>query len=204
MIVIINTGIGNFKSVQNMLSRTGVKATLSSDIDEINSAEKLIMPGIGAFDKGMQALQDHGLVDVLHRRVMLEKTKILGICLGMQMLGSSSEEGKLPGLSFINGVVRKFSSSAQDGAIKVPHMGWNYAASSTQAKLFQGYDGIPRFYFTHSYHFDCADKTDVAAFTRHGIDFVSAVERGNVFGVQFHPEKSHRFGFHLLKRFVEC
>ncbi|EKE00961.1 MAG: Imidazole glycerol phosphate synthase, glutamine amidotransferase subunit [uncultured bacterium] len=201
MIVIINTGIGNFKSIQNMLSRIGKKSILSNNAREIENADKLILPGVGSFDKGMQALQDYHLVDVIKDMAKSQNVKLLGICLGMQMLAESSEEGALPGLGIIKGNVRRFA----DNFFKIPHMGWNYVIPTEESILFRGYDSVPRFYFTHSYWFDCDDYANILAKTSYEHDFVSAIRSGNnIYGVQFHPEKSHRFGFQLLKNFASC
>ncbi len=204
MIVIINTGIGNFKSIQNMLSRLGEKSILSNQITDIQNASKLILPGVGAFDKGMQALQDHNLVEVICDKVERQATKFLGICLGMQLLAESSEEGVLPGLGIIKGHVQKFDFLQNTKNLKIPHMGWNYVIPLKDSCLFQKYEGYPKFYFTHSYRFQCHDKSDIIANTPYGDDFTSAIQRGNIYGVQFHPEKSHRFGLQLLKNFLSC
>lgn len=204
MILIINTGIGNFKSIKNMLSRVGMQSILSHDVQEIQKADKIILPGIGSFDKGMQALKSYGLCSLIKDKARDDKTKILGICLGMQMLGESSEEGSLPGLGIIKGCVRKFNFPVNKNNLKIPHMGWNYAVSIKENILFSQLGHAPRFYFTHSYWFDCEDKNTLAK-TVYGHEFSSAVHSNdNIFGVQFHPEKSHRFGFQLLKNFATC
>ncbi len=204
MIVIINTGIGNFKSIQNMLRRIGEKSIISNNIDKIKKANKIILPGVGSFDRGMQALEKHNLIDTIREKAKSEQTKILGICLGMQMLADSSEEGSLPGLGLIKGHVKKFNFDNVLKAQKIPHIGWNYVIPSQNTPLFVGYEATPRFYFTHSYYFSCEAPNSSIAITPYGTDFCSAVQKGNVYGVQFHPEKSHRFGFQLLKNFVSC
>ena len=204
MIVIINTGTGNFKSVQNMLSKLGVQSKLSESKEDILSAEKLILPGIGSFDSGMTALHRAGAVDAILEAALTHKTKILGICLGMQMLGTTSEEGKEKGLNLIPGHIKKFSFSGMLSPPKIPHMGWNYAVPRDGADLFLNYDDVPRFYFTHSYHFECDDDASIAAQTEYGITFTSAVQSGNIYGAQFHPEKSHRYGLNLLRNFIAC
>lgn len=201
MIVIINTGIGNFKSIQNMLSRIGKESILSNNVGEIGNAKKIILPGVGSFDTGMQALVDYDLTHIIKTKAQSNDTKILGICLGMQMLAESSEEGNLLGLGLIKGKVRNFT----DKTLKIPHMGWNYVIPNKGSFLFDGYDTTPRFYFTHSYWLDCENDTNILAKTPYGNEFISAVRSGdNVYGVQFHPEKSHRFGFQLLKNFATC
>lgn len=201
MIVIVNTGIGNFKSIQNMLLRIGVKSIISACSDKIMSASKLILPGIGSFDTGMSELNKNNLVDVIKYKVLNEDTNILGICLGMQMLGDGSEEGSLNGLGLIRGKVKKFNFTEEFPKNKIPHMGWNYVSPKKGADLFHEFDSVPRFYFTHSYYFDCQDDNNVIGSTSYGIVFDSAIQKKNIYGVQFHPEKSHRFGMQLLKNF---
>lgn len=187
-----------------MLTRLGVKSRLTDSKNDLDAAQKIILPGIGSYDRGMEALHKHGFVDTIKAKGSDPNVKILGICLGMQMLGNSSEEGKLDGLSLIKGKVKKFEFSKVFPSPKIPHMGWNYAISQSGARLFEGFDEVPRFYFTHSYHFECDNSEDVAAYTPYGFNFTCAIQKGNIYGVQFHPEKSHRFGLHLLKNFVEC
>lgn len=205
MITIINTGIGNFKSIQHMLTRIGENSILSKNPKDIEVADKLILPGIGSFDVGMQSLKDSNLIDVIKNTIACPTVKVLGICLGMQMLADSSEEGILPGLGIIKGHVRKFNFLADCENLKIPHMGWNYAVSRKKSILFSGYDTTPRFYFTHSYWLECDDESNVLSKTPYGGDFTSAVERDNrIYGVQFHPEKSHCFGLQLLRNFVSC
>lgn len=204
MIIIVNTGTGNFKSVQNMLAKLGHSSKISNDKEDILSAERLILPGIGSFDAGINALHRADIFDALRQAAVEQKTKILGICLGMQMLGTESEEGCEKGLNLIPGKVRKFSFGDLKAPPKIPHMGWNYAVARNGAKLFSNYEEIPRFYFTHSFYYECADKESIAAETDYGVTFTSSVQAGNIYGVQFHPEKSHRYGFNLLRNFVEC
>ena len=202
MIAIINYKTGNLESVQNMLKRIGAAASITSDIDAIDAAEKLILPGVGAFDAGMDNLRDLGLLEVMRKKILIEKTPILGICLGMQLLTKKSEEGAEEGLGFINAETKKFDFSAAKESFKIPHMGWNTIAVKKNSKLFKGLENNSRFYFVHSYHAVCEDPEDVVATTNYGYDFASSVERENVLGVQFHPEKSHRFGMELLTNFV--
>jgi len=202
MIVIVEYGMGNVGSILNMFKKIGANAKTSSNADDIRAATKLILPGVGAFDTGMTHLQQSGLIPVLNERVLEAKVKTLGICLGMQLLGSSSEEGVLPGLGWIQARTTRFISTPE-APIKIPHMGWNVITPRGNATLFKAMDPEARFYFVHSYHVVCADAGDVSAVTRHGIECSAAVERGNIFGTQFHPEKSHRFGLSVLKNFVE-
>jgi glutamine amidotransferase len=203
MIIIIDYGMGNLGSIRNMLKKIGAPAEISSDSSEILKAEKLILPGVGAFDHGMRNLSDRGLIAVLNQRVREEKCPILGICLGMQLLTQSSEEGNLPGLSWISAKTRRFQFSPEMGSLKIPHMGWNEVKPVAAAPLFLGFEETPRFYFVHSYHVRCDHSEDILATTFYGYDFVSAVKHENIMGTQFHPEKSHKFGMRLLKNFVE-
>lgn len=202
MITIIDTKIGNFRSIQNMLKRLGVNTILSSDVKEIKKAAKIILPGVGSFDQGMRALKEYDLVHVLQDKSECLRTKILGICLGMQLLAESSEEGEMYGLSIISGKVKVLDVQKE---IKVPHMGWNYAIPIQESELFKNFNFTPRFYFTHSYWFNCTQKNHVLSETIYGDTITSAVCHDNrIFGVQFHPEKSHRFGMQLLQNFAQC
>lgn len=202
MIAIIDYGIGNVGSILNMSKHIGAKVVLSSDSEVLGSADKLILPGVGAFDAGMRNLMDARLIEVLTKLVIEDKKPVLGICLGMQMLGTSSEEGKLPGLSWINFRNVKFRFSSQH-ELKLPHMGWNLVKDKKESPLLYGLDLKPRFYFVHTYHAICEDKSDELLESTYGYPFISAVERENIYGVQFHPEKSHKFGMQLLKNFAE-
>jgi imidazole glycerol-phosphate synthase subunit HisH len=196
-ISIVNYGVANVGSMLNMMRKLGIPAEAISTPDEVARAEKIILPGIGAFDHGMKALTNLGLTEPLRRRVLDDRMPLLGVCLGMQMLGNGSEEGTLRGLDLIGGQCRRF----QANGIRVPHMGWNELAIRRPGGLLQGLDEA-RFYFVHSYHFVCDDAQDELAMSHYGIDFTAAVNRGRVWGVQFHPEKSHRFGMALLRNFV--
>jgi len=204
MITIVDYGMGNPRSMANMLKHIGFEAKVTSDIGEIAAAEKLILPGVGAFDAGMDQLDRTGLTKVLNGKALEEKTPILGICLGMQLFTRESEEGKRKGLGWIAAKTVKFNfDELRDGKLKIPHMGWNTVNLKKESKLFSGLEKEARFYFVHSYHLVCDDARDAVAATNHGYDFVSAVEHGNILGVQFHPEKSHKFGMRLLKNFAE-
>ena len=202
-IVVVDYGMGNLGSIMNMLKKVGAKAVRSSSASDVDRAGKLILPGVGAFDAGMRSLSDLGLVTVLNRRVIEGKTPILGICLGMQLLARGSEEGELPGLGWLDAEVLKFRfNGIRDKGLKVPHMGWNTVEVTGESRLFNNMGPDPRFYFVHSYHVCCNNEENVLARTFHGHEFVSAVKRENIVGVQFHPEKSHKFGMKLLSNFV--
>ncbi len=201
MIVIVDYGLGNLGSIQNMIKKAGGSSVISSDPKDIEKADKLILPGVGAFDNGMSNIKKMGLIDVLNTKVLKQKTPVLGLCLGMQLFAKSSEEGKLPGLAWIDSVNLRFNFD--DTRLKVPHMGWNELELKKKSALFDGMPEEKRFYFVHSYHMACNDKADILATTNYGIDFVSAIQKGNIFGTQFHPEKSHKFGLMLFRNFIE-
>lgn len=200
MIIIIDYKIGNVGSILNMLEKIGVDAVISSDIGQIKNASKLILPGVGSFDNGMKNLEEMGLISVLEEKVLKGKTPILGICLGMQLFARKSEEGVLNGLGWIDGEVRKFKL---DNSFKIPHMGWNTIDICKKDPLFADMEDEIKFYFVHSYHFACKSQDDILATTNYGYDFPSIIRKENIIGVQFHPEKSHKYGMKLLKNFVE-
>ncbi len=201
MITIVDYGLGNLGSILNMLRKLGVPSELSGDPARIATATKLILPGVGAFDNGMENLARLGLVEPLNRRVRDEGVPILGICLGAQLMTRRSEEGRLPGLGWIEADTIRFFSRQPVAGMKVPHMGWNDLRVLKASPLFAP-DTEQRFYFVHSYHFLCDDATDLLAAATYGYEFIAAFSRGNIHGVQFHPEKSHRFGMELLRRFA--
>ncbi len=203
MITIIDYGIGNAGSIKNMLKRAGHSSIITSQVSEIKNAEKLILPGVGSFDNGIKHLTDLNLIEALNEKVLNEKTPVMGICLGMQLITKNSEEGKLKGLGWIDAKTIKFKFNP-DSLLKIPHMEWNLVKIEKKSKLFQDmYDKENRFYFVHSYHAVCNNQEDVLTSTFHGHNFTSGFERDNIIGVQFHPEKSHKFGMHLLKNFAE-
>jgi glutamine amidotransferase len=203
MITIIDYGMGNLGSIANMLKKVGAKAVISSDIATIESADKLILPGVGAFDNGMTKLNELGLIPILNAKVKEAKTPMLGVCLGMQLLTRKSEEGKLPGLGWIEAETKRFRFDSHQSSLKVPHMGWNLINIKQPHPIFEEMYQEPRFYFVHSYYVACHNEQDVLAKTYYGYEFVSAVAKENIVGVQFHPEKSHKFGMKLLRNFVE-
>ena len=194
--------MGNVGSIANMLKKVGAEATITGDPRVIASADKLILPGVGAFDNAMRELSSRSLIPVLREQVIERGKQILGLCLGMQLFTEGSEEGRATGLGWVPGRAVRFRASAESGALKVPHMGWNIATPTTADPLFAGLDYDARFYFVHSFHVSC-DDASVLAITNYGAPFVSAIRKRNIAGVQFHPEKSHRFGMRLLRNFAE-
>ena len=202
MLVIVDYNLGNHRSILNMLKKAGVPVAISSSIRDIENAEKLILPGVGAFDNGMINLQEMGLVAVLTEKVLKQQTPILGICLGMQLLVRRSEEGRLPGLGWIKGEVVRFLFNPMQNGLKIPHMGWNSVNVMYPDALFKGLEEA-RFYFVHSYHVLCEHQEDVVATTHYGYNFVSSFRCSTIIGTQFHPEKSHTYGLRLLKNFIE-
>jgi glutamine amidotransferase len=201
MITIINYGMGNLGSVQNMFKRIGVPSEITGNAEGIEKATKLLLPGVGAFDAAMDRIAESGLREVLDRKVLEEKIPTLGICLGMQLITKSSEEGIKPGLGWLPAKTYKFKFSA-DSKLKIPHMGWNRVYIKRESPLIKDLPEEPRFYFVHSYYIKCEHEEDVLTTTPYGTDFDSIVQRGNVYGAQFHPEKSHKFGMKLLENFA--
>lgn len=202
MIAIINYGMGNLGSINNMLKKIGAEAEVTSDPVRVSNARKLILPGVGAFDAGMRKLAELGLIDVLHEQVTRRHVPILGICLGMQLMTAGSEEGALPGLAWVDADTCRFDRRV-GSPLKVPHMGWNVARAAKSSILLRGADGEQRFYFVHSYRVLCQNRADVLLTADYGGTFDAGFERNNIMGVQFHPEKSHRFGMSLLRNFAE-
>ncbi|PIQ15649.1 MAG: imidazole glycerol phosphate synthase subunit HisH [Flavobacteriales bacterium CG18_big_fil_WC_8_21_14_2_50_32_9] len=201
MISIINYNAGNIKSIQNMLKRIGVKSMICSSAEEIEQADKLILPGVGHYDHGMKNLHQSGLIEILNKKVREDKTPLLGICLGAQLLGNKSEEGIEKGLGWIDMDVIKFDKKKLSSSLKIPHMSWNEIKINKPSALLEGLNNDSRFYFVHSYHMQPNDKTDILTTTNYGYNFTSAIEKDNIYGVQFHPEKSHKFGMQLLTNF---
>lgn len=203
MLVIVDYGLGNLGSILNMLKRIGANAVFSSDAGQIEKADKIIFSGVGSFDHGITQLEKLCLLEVLNRKALVEKIPILGICLGLQLFAKKSEEGKMPGLGWIDSDVIKFRHSEKGSFLKVPYMGWNSVVLKKESRLFRGLESESRFYFLHSYHLSCANCSDTLVTSNYGYEFIAGIERENILGVQFHPEKSHRFGMQLLKNFVE-
>jgi glutamine amidotransferase len=202
MLCIIDYGLGNLNSVKNMFKKIGVAAEISSSPDIIRSAEKLILPGVGAFDVGMENLQTRGLVPVLEEQIFKRSIPILGICLGMQLMSRSSEEGKQQGLGWIDAETKRFAFHDPAKQLPIPHMGWNEVSVVKPHALVNELPPAPRYYFVHSYHVTCADAEDVLLQADYGGVFTAAFVRNNIFGVQFHPEKSHKYGMALLQNFA--
>lgn len=201
MVVIIDYGMGNAGSILNRLRRMGVEAIISSKAEDLKKATKLILPGVGFFATGMENLRKYDLLSILEEKVIEEKIPILGICLGMQLLTSSSEEGNAAGLQWVDAETRKFDFG-EDTRMKIPHMGWNSIEIKRESPLVDGLPADDRYYFVHSYHVCCNDADNVIATTRYGFDFTSVVQKENIYGTQFHPEKSHKAGITLLKNFI--
>jgi glutamine amidotransferase len=202
MNVIVDYGVGNLASIRNMFKKVNAEAIISSAEDIIRSATRLILPGVGAFDTCAGKLQQSGLVQVLNQKVLEDKTPVLGVCVGMQLLTDGSEEGELPGLGWIRGRVVKFRQEQLSAGLKIPHMGWTDVVLSKPSRLFNDMHADPRFYFVHSYYPQLAAREDVLVEAGYGYTFTAGMEHENIMGVQFHPEKSHKFGMKLLENFV--
>lgn len=200
MITIVDYNMGNIGSIRNMLRKSGIESETTSDPDKIQTSTRLILPGVGSFDAGMENLQKRDLIDVLNERVLKAKVPTLGICLGMQLMAHESEEGNRNGLGWISARARRFQSTSSQ--YKVPHMGWNLVSAVRGSPLLYGLPAERRFYFVHSYYVHCDEESDVLLTTHYGFDFHSAFQRENIAGVQFHPEKSHKFGMKLLENFA--
>jgi len=204
MIAIVDHRLGNFGSIENMLKKVGAEVIITSDHDELLNADKLVLPGVGAFNTGMRNLREMGLTDVLNEKVLRRKAPILGICLGMQMLTGGSEESvggaNEPGLAWIEAQTVKFCLTNSN--TRLPHMGWNYLSSQSTHPLLQGLDDDSRFYFVHNYHVQCQRAANVLCRTQYENEFASVIVKDHIVGTQFHPEKSHRFGMCLMRNFV--
>jgi glutamine amidotransferase len=202
MIVIVDYKMGNLGSISNIIKKIGYTSIVTSDIEIISKASKIILPGVGSFEKAMGNLQQMNLINVLNEKVIAHKTPTLGICLGMQLLTNSSEEGNVKGLGWIDAETIKFDLNTYPD-LKIPHMGWNEVSFPQSHFLTSGFSENSRFYFVHSYHVVCSSKDNILMKTKYGFDFTSAIVKDNILGVQFHPEKSHKFGMQLFKNFIE-
>jgi imidazole glycerol-phosphate synthase subunit HisH len=202
MIRVVDYGVGNIQAFLNMFKRLDLPAERAKAADDLADATRLILPGVGSFDHAMTLLNQSGLREPLEARVLGDKVPVLGVCVGMQMLAAGSDEGELPGLNWIPGRVRAFADTPASANLPQPHMGWNDLNVQPGSLLFADSEAKPRFYFLHSYYFDCADRSHVAATATYGLDFDCVVSSGHIHGVQCHPEKSHHFGAQLLKNFA--
>jgi glutamine amidotransferase len=203
MITIIDYGSGNIKAIANIYEKLKVEYVIASTPEEVIGAKKIFLPGVGAFDETISKLDSTGFRKVLDLEVLENKVPIMGICVGMQILADSSEEGTCKGLGYIKGKVKKIDSSILKQKPKLPHLGWNSIEIIKENRLLYNIDPVFGFYFLHSFYLECDDPNDVLATTFYGSSFVSAVQRKNIFGIQFHPEKSHRNGVNLLHNFAK-
>ncbi len=204
MVTIIDYGVGNLNSIKNMLKKIGVDSVISSQSVDIENAEKLILPGIGSFEYGMKRLRSAEFFQTLQQKVLQNKTPILGVCLGAQLLLNGSEEGQpVEGLGWIEGKAVRFNQDKMADNFKVPHMGWNELIIKKESALFKDMYPDHRYYFVHSYHMVCYKQTDILAESNYSYNFVAAVEKQHIIGVQFHPEKSHKFGMKLYENFIK-
>lgn len=199
MIAIIDYGLGNVKAFATVYKKLNISVIIAKEPTDLINADKIILPGVGAFDYAMQRLEKSGMQHSLNELVIKNSIPVLGVCVGMQMLANSSDEGILPGLGWIDGEVKLFDRES----MCVPHMGWNNIKPVKKTGLFNGLDEDSHFYFLHSYYFKCNNDEDIIAVTDYYNEFTSAANSGNVYGVQFHPEKSHEWGVMLLENFAK-
>ncbi|MBL4755581.1 MAG: imidazole glycerol phosphate synthase subunit HisH [Flavobacteriales bacterium] len=203
MLVIIDYGMGNLHSVLKAFKRLRIEAKVSADKAEIQAADKLILPGVGHFERGMENLNERGLIQTLNEEVLEKGKPILGICLGMQLFTKYSEEGNTKGLGWLDAETVQFSFPEAEKKYRIPHIGWNSLNLGNESVLYRGMHANPSFYFVHSYYVRSNNETDVAASTEYGLSFTSSMVKDNIFATQFHPEKSHDDGLKLLQNFVE-
>jgi len=203
MIIIVDYGIGNLQSVQRAFEKVGASARISADPSEIAAAGKLVLPGVGAFGDAMALIEKAGLREILDRKAMEEKIPVLGICLGFQLMTLRSEEGGAAGFGWLDAETKRFCSSGPGAEIRIPNLGWSGISVGKQSSLLRNLGQEPCFYFAHSYFVAANDKDCIAATAFHGVEFVAAAQKGNLFGVQFHPEKSHAAGLEVIRNFAE-
>ena len=201
-VTIIDYGIGNIGSIANMIRKSDFNPIIITKPEKLRESIKIILPGVGSFDHAMKTLNDDGWLNILNEMVIEHKVPVLGICLGMQLMCKGSEEGVLPGLSWIDAEVKRFNPQVEEN-LKIPHMGWNTITPRNNSELLNSFEVEQRFYFVHSYHVVCNNPLDIDGTSSHGYEFVSAFHHENIYGVQFHPEKSHRFGMNLLNNFLQ-
>jgi glutamine amidotransferase len=203
MIKIVNYGSGNIQAILNIYKRLNIECQVANTPDELLNAKKIILPGVGAFDETMRELLKSGFKESLDQMVLKQHTPIIGVCVGMQILGNKSEEGTLSGLGYIDGEAKKFDTKTFTQKPFLPHLGWNSISIQKNHQIFNSIDFERGFYFLHTYYFECNSEANVLAKTNYGIEFSSAVINANIFGIQFHPEKSHSNGEQLFKNFAE-
>lgn len=203
MITIIDYGLGNIRAFLNVYERLKIPAKVAYKADDLKNSEKIILPGVGAFDYAMSQLNASGMRDELEKQVLINKVPVIGICVGMQILAKSSDEGALPGLGWVDGDIKIFDVSKIHYKTRLPHMGWNSINPINNNRLLANFNNSSRFYFLHSYYFVAKISKDVISETEYGITFASAVNKDNVYGIQFHPEKSHSNGIQLLNNFAQ-
>ena len=199
MISVLDYGMGNIGSILNMLKWIGVESEVCDDLPSLKNVQKLVLPGVGAFDHAMSRIRELGMFDMLNQKALVEEIPILGICLGMQLMTRGSEEGEMEGFGWIPAEAQRFTESS---SLKIPHMGWNVVNSNKESELTLGFEAETRFYFVHSYAVFSDNPNTCILETSYGVDFDSAIQKGQIFGVQFHPEKSHRFGAKLFRNFA--
>jgi len=203
MITIVNYGLGNIHAIANIYKRLNIPARIATSAEDLTQAEKIVLPGVGAFDWAMTSLDQSGMRECLDDLVLRKGRPVLGICVGMQMMAKRSDEGRLDGLGWIDAHVRRFDEESFTHKTRLPHMGWNDVVPRKDGGLFRGLESGARFYFLHSYYFAPSQEGDVLAITDYNGSYASCVRSGNIFGVQFHPEKSHQWGIQLLNNFAE-
>ena len=203
MITIIDSGVGNINAFVNVYKRVDVPVKIAKTAADLEGAEKLILPGVGHFDHAMNQLNNSGMREKLDDLVLNQKIPVIGICVGMQMMANNSDEGEVEGLKWIDATVKKFDETKIHQVTRLPHMGWNDVKPVKDISLFQGLEKEAIFYFLHTYYFHCNQAQDILAVSEYGGEFASAAHHDNIFGIQFHPEKSHHYGEILLHNFAK-